>query len=106
MRIASCFKGRIYLYWPVALPVSRFSTYSRGRDFEGDGRWYLLQHFSHLIEALLPDVVTMENVPGLCKQVVFDDFVTDLRKYGYQVSYKIVSCADFGVAQKRQRLVR
>ena len=103
--IASCFKGADISVLAGCAPCQPFSTYSRGRDFEGDGRWYLLQHFSHLIEALLPDVVTMENVPGLCKQVVFDDFVTDLRKSGYQVSYKIVSCADFGVAQKRQRLV-
>ena len=103
--IASCFKGADISVLAGCAPCQPFSTYSQGRNSKGDGRWYLLQHFSRLVEALLPDVVTMENVPGLCKQDVFDGFVADLLECGYQVSYKVVSCADYGVAQKRQRLV-
>jgi DNA (cytosine-5)-methyltransferase 1 len=103
--IASCFKGADISVLAGCAPCQPFSTYSQGRDSGNDGRWYLLQHFSRLVESLLPDIVTMENVPGLCKQDVFEGFVTDLRECGYQVSYKVVSCAEYGVAQKRQRLV-
>jgi DNA (cytosine-5)-methyltransferase 1 len=47
----------------------------------------------------------MENVPTVVKHAVFDDFVSDLRKLGYDVWYGIVDCADYGLPQKRRRMV-
>jgi len=85
-------------------PCQTFSTYNQ-KATESDKRWWLLLQFSRLVDELCPDLVTMENVPRLVEQNVFDEFVTNLEKSGYSVSYQIVNCADFGIPQQRNRLV-
>lgn len=52
-----------------------------------------------------PDIVTMENVPRLAEQTVFEDFVYFLKESGFFVYFSIVNCADYGVPQQRNRLV-
>jgi DNA (cytosine-5)-methyltransferase 1 len=47
----------------------------------------------------------MENVRGLQDQMVFAEFLKALNRAGYQVAHEIVNCADFGIPQRRQRLV-
>lgn len=86
-------------------PCQPFSTYSQGIDSTSDGRWYLLQQFARIVSEAKPDIVTMENVPRLEKQGIFREFVAVLMDEGFSVSYKIVNCADYGVAQQRKRLV-
>lgn len=85
-------------------PCQTFSTYNQ-KAKKSDRRWWLLMHFSRLVEELLPELVTMENVPRLIDQNVFIDFVGDLEAKGYSVSYKIVNCADYGIPQQRNRVV-
>ena len=52
-----------------------------------------------------PHIVSMENVPELAKEKVFSDFVCTLEAEGYCVSYKVVNVADYGVPQRRKRLI-
>ncbi len=85
-------------------PCQPFSTYNQKAD-PSDGRWWLLLHFLRLIRDILPELVTMENVPRLAEQAVFGEFVSDLQSAGYVVSYGPVSCSDYGVPQQRRRLV-
>lgn len=85
-------------------PCQTFSRYNQKAD-PSDGRWFLLRHFSRLIEGVSPDLVTMENVPGLVKREVFKEFVEGLEGKDYHVHYDIVNCADYGVPQHRDRLV-
>jgi DNA (cytosine-5)-methyltransferase 1 len=47
----------------------------------------------------------MENVPGLEGQNVFHQFVSNLKSNGYSVDYKVINCAQYGIPQKRHRLV-
>lgn len=47
----------------------------------------------------------MENVPRLVEQNVFDEFVVSLEGNGYSVAYRVVNCAEYGVPQRRNRLV-
>jgi DNA (cytosine-5)-methyltransferase 1 len=47
----------------------------------------------------------MENVRGLAKTGIFKDFVKRLEGLGYYLDYRIVYCPDFGVPQRRNRLV-
>ena len=47
----------------------------------------------------------MENVPGLLDYEIFDEFVSVLKGNGYEVSYQVVNCLDYGIPQQRQRLV-
>jgi len=85
-------------------PCQTFSTYNQ-KATESDKRWWLLLQFSRLVNELSPDLVTMENVPRLIEQNVFDEFVANLEDNGYSVAYQVVNCAEYGVPQQRNRLV-
>ena len=67
-----------------------------------------LQKFAQLIKDIKPEIVSMENVKGLIDRggdTVFKEFIEALNKNGYQVSYRVVDTSDYGVPQKRMRLV-
>jgi DNA (cytosine-5)-methyltransferase 1 len=67
-----------------------------------------LEKFAELVEATQPDIVSMENVRGLAnteKYPEFKNFLSVLKKYKYQVDYKVIDTSDYGVPQKRNRLV-
>lgn len=87
-------------------PCQPFSGYT-SKQPKGD-KWNLLYSFAELIERVEPDVVSMENVPGLIRfktPPIFDEFVKRLEAAKYQVSHSIVYCPDYGVPQTRSRLV-
>lgn len=89
-------------------PCQPFSTYTLNGDKQKDQRWQLLYEFARLIKEVQPEIVSMENVPNLLnfkKEPVFENFVNDLKKDGYFVCYKIVYSPDYGIPQKRKRLV-
>lgn len=85
-------------------PCQTFSSYNQKAD-SSDKRWWLLLQFSRLIRETKPELVTMENVPGLMDQDVFREFVNDLEERNYHVDYKVVNCAKYGLPQQRNRLV-
>ena len=84
-------------------PFSRYSLRYR-KDGRTDDKWKLLYSFSRIVRECVPDIVSMENVPSLSKEKVFQDFVQQLRKLHYYVDWSIVYCPDYGVPQKRRRL--
>lgn len=94
-------------------PCQPFSVYSYrygaadGRNRTRDKRWGLLNAFRSLVQGLLPEVVTVENVPelALMQHGVYSAFVKNLSRLGYNVTSRIVKCADYGVPQTRERLV-
>jgi DNA (cytosine-5)-methyltransferase 1 len=86
-------------------PCQPFSTYSNGCDPSADKRWPLLLEFARLIRRCGPDFVTMENVPRLQAQEIFEQFVAILEESHYRVSCSVVNCAEYGVPQSRHRLV-
>lgn len=100
-------QGADYTLLAGCAPCQPFSTYSRTTKKSGsqDGRWGLLNSFGCLVAEVLPDFVTMENVPGLISQPVFDKFLSTLAESGYRYDYKIVFCPDYGMAQTRKRLM-
>jgi DNA (cytosine-5)-methyltransferase 1 len=85
-------------------PCQPFSMYRQKAD-SSDKRWNLLKHFGRLAEECDPDFITMENVPNLANQKVFQKFVRKIERLGFHVSHEVVDCAQFGVPQHRQRLV-
>lgn len=85
-------------------PCQPFSTYSQSRKSE-DSRWTLLREFQRLAVAIRPEIVTMENVPGLANQSIWKEFVAALEAEGYTVTWREVLCTEFGVPQNRRRLV-
>lgn len=103
--------GRVTLLAGCA-PCQPFSTYSRSAARQGDGKrkgrgnrddWRLVRRFGELVEALQPDLVTMENVPPLLDQPVFAEFLRCL--HGYDVDHRVVDVRDVGLPQTRKRLV-
>jgi DNA (cytosine-5)-methyltransferase 1 len=86
-------------------PCQPFSTYAHKYDVKRDGKWSLLQQFSRLIRESSPEIVTMENVPSVCKHEVFESFVRSLRRRGYYVWHGVVNSAEYGAPQSRKRMV-
>lgn len=86
-------------------PCQPFSSYANGCDIERDGKWSLLKEFARLAIATRPELVTMENVPGLARHAVFGEFVSALENAGYRVAHGIAYGPDYGVPQTRKRLV-
>lgn len=100
----SFFDSRVKLLAGCA-PCQPFSTYSRARSTTKPSRWTLLEHYSRLVKESRPHLVTMENVPPLRHEEVFADFVSVLESEGFRIQYSVVNCANYGVPQRRQRLV-
>ncbi len=89
-------------------PCQPFSSYTFKGDKQKDLRWQLLYEFSRIINEVKPDIVSMENVPQLLnfkKAPVFEDFVNNLKKENYFIWNKILYAPDYGIPQKRKRLV-
>lgn len=86
-------------------PCQPFSKYTNGRDAQEDHRWGLLYSFARLAKEVLPDVITMENVPLLSKHSVYSDFIKELEQLGYHVNPNRIYCPDYGIPQTRERLV-
>lgn len=92
-------------------PCQGFSTANQQRIID-DPRNELYKYFIKAITHLSPKFVVMENVRGMLPyaQQVIDDYknivsVIDGIKYTYDVNCRILISDDFGVAQKRQRLI-
>jgi len=86
-------------------PCQPFSLYSKNKT--NDDKWKLLGNFANLIEGVQPDIVSMENVPQLMKfdgGKVFSEFVRRLEQF-YWVTWKVIYCPDYGIPQRRSRLV-
>ena len=85
-------------------PFSRYTQRYRKEGHKGD-KWRLLYAFSDKIRDIMPEIVSMENVPELATQPVFDDFVASLRALGYHIYWSVAYCPDYGIPQSRRRLV-
>ncbi len=90
-------------------PCQPFSTYAlryqKDEKVEDDQRWSLLNHFGRLVRELLPDIVTMENVPTVTRHSVFMNFKNTLESLGYKVWVEVIDCAEYGLPQRRNRTV-
>ena len=89
-------------------PCQPFSSYvsMNTQNAEGvDDRWRLLNKFGEAVSHILPEIVTMENVPGIQRHHVFQDFLDVLDEYDYSINYQVVKCEKYGVPQTRRRLV-
>lgn len=86
-------------------PCQPFSTYAQRYTMEGNGKWGLLYEFARLAEGVMPNIISMENVPSVIRHRVFKDFIVTLEHLGYRVWYDIVDSSRYGVPQMRHRLV-
>jgi len=96
-------KGSVRLLAGCA-PCQPFSSYGRTRQ-SADDRWSLLNDFTRLVESCTPELVTMENVPGLIEHSIFSEFVSSLKNKGYFVDFRVLKCEQYGLPQTRRRLI-
>lgn len=87
-------------------PCQPFSALQKKEQEKSrESKWGLLYAFLDHIRNVNPEIVSMENVPALRHELVFQDFITELETLGYRVSYRVVDASDYGVAQRRKRLL-
>ena len=87
-------------------PCQPFSSLtSKIKSHESDSRWTLIKEFLRIILEGRPEIVSMENVPQLMDEPLYDEFKQALTDAKYKVSDDTLSCAQFGVPQRRRRLV-
>lgn len=89
---------------PPCQGFSRMRTLNGSRTVE-DSRNALIEDFQRFVEVFQPKVVMMENVPGLAGDSRFECFRSALDALGYRSSFQIMNAADFGVPQRRRRLI-
>lgn len=83
-----------------ALP--RLNGSRRIRDKENKD---LVFEYLRFVKALLPQVVMVENVPRLIDDYRFAEVRRQLKKLGYEGEPRIFNAADFGVPQRRRRMI-
>ncbi|NUJ97485.1 DNA cytosine methyltransferase [Candidatus Gracilibacteria bacterium] len=90
------------------VPCQGFSLNNKKRN-ELDKRNFLYLEFVKLIKQLSPKIVVLENVSGM-KSTANGKFVDDISKSiesigNYKVVHKMLYAPDYGVPQKRNRLI-
>ncbi len=89
-------------------PCQGFSTGGK-RDLN-DERNQLVYDFARLVRQIQPKYFLMENVQGLVSEhsrPVLDSFVRRVKRNGYRVvePIQVLNAADFGVPQRRKRVI-
>jgi DNA (cytosine-5)-methyltransferase 1 len=79
-----------------------------GRQLGADDERDLFPHALRLVAECEPAAVLLENVPGLA-QKRFDGYraqvLAELRRLGYEASWRVLNACDFGVPQLRPRFI-
>lgn len=86
-------------------PCQGYSTVGT-RDVD-DPRNHLYKEYCRIVEQVQPDFFVIENVKGLTTLsggAFKDDIITRFSNLGYNVTYKILNAADYGVPQNRYRV--
>lgn len=89
---------------PPCQGFSRMRTKNRSTPAE-DERNELIFEFLRLALELKPKAILMENVPGLMKDERMIKTIASLEKHGYDVAIDVLDAANFGVAQRRKRMI-
>ncbi len=78
------------------------------RDAPGDPRNDLVFVYARVVKTLSPKVFVFENVGYMVRAYrgrYFEALINALRKLGYRVEWKILDARDYGVSQRRRRLI-
>ena len=76
-----------------------------------DSRCYLFRYYVQFLKKYRPKYFVFENVLGLLSakdsqgNKYFDEMQEAFRQAGYQISYKLIAADEYGIPQKRQRII-
>lgn len=88
-------------------PCTGFSIANTKRNMK-DERNFLYQQLLRVVNDKQPKIFVAENVKGLLsmeKGKVIEMIINDFKEIGYDVDYKILNAADYGVPQARERVI-
>lgn len=90
-------------------PCQGFSLAGRnGRTFIEDDRNSLFKEFVRVVSVVKPKIFIMENVARMAshnKGNTIKEIVSEFKKIGYNVEYKVLQTVNFGIPQRRQRII-
>ena len=95
------------------------SGFGKQREkFKNDNRDNLYHEYRDIVRELRPNVIVIENVKGILSKKdenggkIFDSIISDLVKFGYNFrnsktgkNYMLLNAADYGVPQRRERVI-
>ena len=92
----------------AGFPCQSFSN--AGQKQINNPRNFLFREFIRAVKLIQPRYIIGENVKGLLTKklngVLFiDTITTEFNDIGYKIKYKVLNCVDYGIPQKRQRLI-
>lgn len=88
-------------------PCQGFSSVRRLNKKQNvrDDRNNLVLEYYRMVRELKPITIMMENVPALKDYYLFKDIVKKLKLLGYHIEIEILDVKEYGVPQRRRRLV-
>lgn len=89
---------------PPCQGFSRLRT-RNGSKRNCDNRNKLIFQMIRFAVAFQPKALMIENVPELVNRRLFKDFIRELKSMGYFVGYTIKDVANYGVPQRRKRMI-
>ena len=87
-------------------PCQGFSN--MGNKNSADPRNYLFEKYVDIVNLVKPKCFVFENVKGMFTMFegrFFDEIINSFLEIGYEVSYSVINSADYGVPQKRERII-
>ena len=97
------------LLFNACAPCQPFSRQRRGVTSPSDERLGLLDHVLRFVRRHRPEFIFAENVPGLREDGaagrVFQRALHTLEALGYSTDHRVIKSQDYGVPQRRARLV-
>lgn len=88
-------------------PCQGFSGLRRlnKRNIKRDERNRLILDYLRFVDGIRPITIMMENVQRLSKYYLFSEMLRALKKMGYYIELGLINAKDYGVPQRRKRLV-
>lgn len=102
----TAFKGKVDIV-AGGSPCQAFSYSGKKLGFE-DTRGTLFYEFARTVKEVEPKIFMFENVRGLKshdKGRTLETILNVLEELGYSVKYEVLNSNDYGVAQKRERII-
>lgn len=89
-------------------PCQAFSIIGKKRGFADEARGTLFFEIERILKGKKPSAFMLENVRNLTahdRGRTFKVIISHLEALGYHVHYKVLNALDFGVPQKRERII-
>lgn len=91
----------------AGIPCQAFSKIGKQQGFDDERGTLFFTDVMRFIKTNQPRLVLIENVPSLLSNkegASMSQVVSTLSGAGYRVDYKILTCSDYGIPQRRRRL--